>query len=161
MAIKRDLDVVEYAQPIWYMNEVATRGGIVSVSTAGSGAALDNQGTAASPKPLCTYKANSSGAVPIGLLLTDVVSLDTTKYHTNFHKNEIAKPGKVTIMKRGIVHTNFYTGSITSAGLDAYLSSSGYVQPTANGLANNPRIGKFWTTPSEDSYVKLEVNLPY
>jgi hypothetical protein len=164
MALKRDLDVAPdgYAQPIWYMNEVAAVGGIVCISTGGSGAALDNQGTASSPIPLCTYKASSSGGIPLGLLMTEVVSLDTAKFHANFHKNQIAKPGKVTIVKRGIFHTNFYTGTTPTAGADAFLASSGYVQmQTTPGLANTPRIGKFWTTPSEDGYVKLEVNLPY
>jgi len=162
MSLKRDIDVFEYAQPVWYMNEVATRGGIVSIGTGGSGVALDNQGTASSPIPLATYKASSSGAVPIGMLLTDVVSLDTTKFHPNFQKNEVAKPGKVTIVKRGIFMTNMFVGA-PSAGDDAYLASSGYVQktPAGLGLANTPRVGKFWQTQSEDGYIKLEVNLPY
>ena len=44
----------------FFMNEVATRGLVVSVSTAGSGAAMDN-GVA-----LATVKANPSGAYPLG-----------------------------------------------------------------------------------------------
>lgn len=164
MAIKRNMDVAPdgYAQPIWYMNEVASPGGIVCLSTGGSGAALDNQGTVASPKPLATYKAYSSGGIPIGALLTECVSLDTTKYHPNFYKNQIAIPGKVTIVKKGIIHTNFYTGTTPTAGADAYLASSGYVQMQTTPVVNvTPRIGKFWTSPSEDGYVKLEINLPY
>ncbi len=52
------------------MNEVATRGGIASLSTGGSGAAMD-QGAA-----LVTYAATASGKVPMGILLNDMVDLD-------------------------------------------------------------------------------------
>ena len=159
MGLKKDR-LVKETDISFYFNSVATRGGIASVQTGGSGLALDNQGTAASPKPLARYSANSSGAVPIGVLEQDTVSIDLTLYHTNFHKDQVAIPGKVTIGRKGWYLTNFYIGTPTVSD-KAFLSSSGYVQTTGNGEANNPRVGKFWSSPDEDGYVKLEVNLPY
>ena len=60
-----------------FMDEVASRGGIATLSTAGSGAAMD------SSVQLVTYAAANSGAVPVGLLLTDMVDLDLTRQHLN------------------------------------------------------------------------------
>lgn len=159
MGLKKDR-LVTSTDISCYFNSVATRGGIASLQTGGSGIALDNQGTAASPKPLARYSANSSGAVPLGVLEQDTVSVDLTLYHANFHKDQVAIPGKVTIGRKGWYVTNMYIGTPAAGGY-AYLSSSGYVQTTANGEANNPKIGRFWSSPDEDSYVKLEVNLPY
>jgi hypothetical protein len=163
MALKRDYQVVQYADPQYWMSVAHTRGGIVSLSTTGSGLAFENQGTTASPKPLVAYVANSSGTNPVGLLLNDAVDIDETKYHASFHKDEFIVPGKPAIMRKGWVMTNNYVGSPTG-GNPAYLSSSGAVTPTLHstgGLVATPRIGTFLGSPSEDGYVKLEVNLPY
>ena len=70
------------------MNEVAERGGVVSLSTAGSGASLDN-GNA-----VVTYAADPSGKVPLGLLINDMVNIDLTRQHLNQHKDEVQKGGK-------------------------------------------------------------------
>ena len=45
------------------MNETATRGGMVVLSTGSSGSALD------SSSALCTYAANSSGKKPLGIVV--------------------------------------------------------------------------------------------
>ena len=62
MALKSDRSTLDI-DISFFMNEAATRGGIVSISTGGSGAAMD-QGEA-----LVTYAALPSGKVPVGLLL--------------------------------------------------------------------------------------------
>ena len=69
MALKSDRSVLD-TDISFFMNEAATRGGIASVSTGGSGAAMD-QGEA-----LVTYAALPSGKVPVGLLLNDMVNIE-------------------------------------------------------------------------------------
>ena len=83
------------------MNEVAERGGVVALSTAGSGASMDN-GAA-----VVTYSALPSGAVPMGLLINDMVDIDLTRQHLNQYKDEIQKGGKVTLLNKGWVVTDF------------------------------------------------------
>ena len=80
MALKGDR--YEAATDIsFFMSAAATRGGIVSYSTSGSGVALD-QGDA-----VVAYAAVASGNVPLGLLLNDVVDIDLTRQHINWHKD--------------------------------------------------------------------------
>ena len=60
MALKSDRNEVE-TDISFFMNEVATRGGIASISTVGSGAAMDQGGA------LVTYAALPSGKIPVGV----------------------------------------------------------------------------------------------
>jgi hypothetical protein len=141
----------------FFMNEAATRGGIATISTAGSGAALDQSAA------LVTYAAAPSGKVCVGLLLNDMVNLDQTKQHINWHKDEMQKGGKVTLLTDGWVVTNMiYPGSTPTAGAIAYLANSGYVTATkgGGGMVSSPPIGRFLSTKDEDGYAKLAVKLP-
>ena len=75
MALKSDRNELQ-TDISFFMNETATRGGVVSLSTGGSGAAMD-QGAA-----LVNYAPQgpgASGKVPMGILLNDMVNLDLTR----------------------------------------------------------------------------------
>ena len=96
MALKSDRNEVQ-TDISFFMNEVATRGGVVSLSTGGSGAAMD-QGSA-----LVTYAVSGARVVPMGILLNDMVNLDLTRQHINQHKDEVQKGGKVTILRRDML----------------------------------------------------------
>jgi hypothetical protein len=161
MALKQSR-VVIHEDNSYYFNSVASRGGVACSTTGGSGVALDNQGSPSSPKPLAAYPASSSGAKPVGILTDDTVSIDTTKYHVDFHKREVDIPGKVNIVSKGVFTTNMiHTGVTTADGEAAYLHSSGLLGNTHNGLANNPRIGTWRSSKDADGYAKIEVNLPF
>lgn len=161
MALKQSR-VVDKEEVAYYFNSVASRGGVACVSTGGSGTVLDNQGSPSSPIPLAAYPTTSSGAKPIGILTDDTVSVDTTLFHTNFHKREVDIPGKVNILVKGTVTTNMIHAGVTPADGDpAHLHSSGLLGTSNNGLANNPRIGTWRSGKDADGYAKLEVNLPY
>ena len=80
MALKTDRSTLQ-TDISFFMNEAATRGGVVALSTGGSGAAMD-QGSA-----LVTYAGLPSGKVPVGLLLNDMVNIDLTRQHLNQHKD--------------------------------------------------------------------------
>ena len=161
MALKSDRYVLQ-TDISFFLNEVAERGVIVSLSTGGSGVALDNQGTTSSPFPLAVVSANPSGVKPIGFLMNDMVSIDTTRYHLNFHKDEVDMPGKVTILRKGWVLTDKVTGGLPAAFDKAYLGGSGLLQKTqgVGGEVQNPTVGQFLSTVDEDGYTKVEINLP-
>jgi len=141
----------------FFMNDAsANKGGIVCLSTGGSGVALDQSSA------LVTYAATASGNIPVGLLLNDMVNIDQTRQHINFHKNEVQKGGKVTLLTQGWVVTSMFSGTPT-AGAPAYLGATGNVtatQSATGGNAANPPVGRFLSSKDEDDYVKLEVHLP-
>jgi hypothetical protein len=135
----------------YFMNETAVRGGVVSVSTQGSGAAMD------SASALVVQAANPSGVAPLGILLNDVVDIDQTRQHLNWHKDEVQKGSKVTILTKGFVVTDRISGTPT-AGQIAYVGSSGLISGTqATGAA---AIGRFLSTKDADGFAKVAVNLP-
>jgi len=134
----------------FFMNETAERGVCVSTNTLGSGAAMDNSSA------LATLQANPSGKYPLGILLNDMVNLDLTRQHINWHKDEVQKGGKITILRKGWVVTNRISGTPTG-GAPAYLAASGLISTTqATGA---PLIGQFLSTLDADGYAKVSVNL--
>ena len=156
MALKSDRSVLD-TDISFFMNEAATRGGVASVSTGGSGAAMD-QGEA-----LVTYAAVPSGKVPVGLLLNDMVNIDLTRQHLNQHKDEVQKGGKVTLLRKGYVVTNAIdTGVTPSVGDTAYLSESqaGKISNVSANSYSNLVVGRFLSAKDADGYAKVEVNLP-
>jgi len=158
MALKSDRNEVQ-TDISFFMNEVATRGGVVSLSTGGSGAAMD-QGAA-----LVTYAAQgpgASGKVPMGILLNDMVNLDLTRQHINQHKDEVQKGGKVTILRKGYIVTDQIEGADPSAGDLAYPAHSGNIAKSdiIDDSAGTPSIGRFLSSKDEDGYAKVEINLP-
>jgi hypothetical protein len=137
----------------FFMNETAERGGIASFSTAGSGEANDQS------LQVCTYAATPSGKVPVGILMNDVVSLDLTRQHLNWYKDEVQINSKVTLWEKGEVLTNLIQPGITvSAGDKAFLHASGYVSNTR--FLGGPCVGEFRSKKDENGYAKLDVNLP-
>jgi len=139
-----------------FMNEVAERGGVAVISTAGSGAALDQSAN------LVTYAAQPSGKVPVGILLTDMVNKDLTRQHINFQKNETQKGGKVVLLKEGYVSTNMiYPGQSPAGGDAAYVGNSGLITNVGPNSLNAGRwIGEFETSKDEDGYATVYVKLP-
>ena len=158
MALKSDRSTLD-VDISFFMNEAATRGGVVSISTGGSGAAMD-QGEA-----LVTYAALPSGKVPVGLLLNDMVNIDLTRQHLNQHKDEVQKGGKVTLLRKGYVVTDNIQGS-PSAGDPAYVAHSGNL--AASDLSNDDSdadgstriVGRFLSSKDQDGYAKVYIDLP-
>jgi len=154
MALKGDRLEVQH-DTSFFMNEVGNKGGIVTASTVGSGAALDQSAA------LCTYAAVGSGKAPLGVLLTDVVNIDLTRQHINWHKNEAQKGNKVTILRKGWVVTDQVASGLTiAAGDKAYLANGGRITNVWVSDLVTPKVGQFLSTADEDGYAKVEVNLP-
>jgi len=159
MALKTDRSTLQ-TDISFFMNEAATRGGVVALSTGGSGAAMD-QGSA-----LVTYAGSPSGKVPVGLLLNDMVNIDLTRQHLNQHKDEVQKGGKVTLLQKGYVVTNNLEGTSPSAGDAAFLAHSGNL--SVSDLSNDDTdadgstrvVGRFLSGVDEDGYAKVFIDLP-
>jgi hypothetical protein len=140
----------------YFMNTTATRGGVASISTGGSGVALDDSNA------VVAYAATTSGAKPVGVLLNDVVNLDLTRQHINWHKDEVQVGGKVTLLQVGQVTTNLVLGS-PAAGAPAYVGASGYLSatpPSDGGTEDEAyRVGRFLSSKDSDGYAKVAVNI--
>jgi len=149
MALKPDR--IEFLSDIsFFATSAAERGGVVSVVTGGSGVSMDDANA------VVGYAANPSGAKPVGILLNDVVSLDLTRQHINWHRDEVQVGGKVAVLRNGQVVTNLVSGTPT-AGADAYVAASGYVSSVqATGAV---KIGQFLSAKDSDGYAKVSVNL--
>jgi hypothetical protein len=158
MALKADRLEFQTDISFFYNDSTAvTRGGVVVHDTAGSGAAMD-QGV-----NLVKYKQVVATDTPVGLLLNDVVDKDLTRTHLNQYKDEVQRGGKVTILRKGWVVTNMITGTPAAGGLAfADDATAGNIAVDAWDAASsgNLCIGRFLSTLDEDSYCKVEVNLP-
>ena len=150
MALKGDRHELD-TDISYFMNETASRGVVLSVSTQASGAAMDNAAAVA------TVAAEASGAIALGVLLNDVVNIDQTRQHLNWHKDEVQQGGKITILTKGFVVTDQINGTPT-AGQIAYLNDSGLIGGTQDG--DSTAIGRFLSTKDADGYAKVSINLP-
>lgn len=154
MALKGDRQI-DATEITYFLNEVAERGSIVSINTAGSGISLENS------KSVATVLTNPSGGKPLGLLLNDFVSIDRTRFPINWHKDQAASGDKASILTKGWVVTNKLLGTVT-AGQVAYLAESGNLRgstlPPAN-LSLQPVVGRFRSDKDEAGYAKVYVDL--
>lgn len=146
MALKPDR--VEHLTDLsFFMNSTATRGQIVTHSTEGSGASMDDSSAV-------VIVATGTGDLAAGLLLNDVVSLDLTRQHINFAKDEVQKGSKVLLLRRGTVVTDNVAGT-PAAGAKAYFDSSAKI----TSVAGSQQIGRFLSKKDADDYAKVEINI--
>lgn len=132
---------------------VMERGGIVSVTSVGSGEALDDSNAVAG------YSADPSGGTPLGFLMGDTASTDLTRQHENWYKQETQVGVPMSICNQGWVVTNMIDSEVTiSAPETAYVGYSGLLTNVNNG--GNIAVGKFQSNKDEDGYAKVSVNLP-
>jgi hypothetical protein len=156
MALKADRNELDVDISYFYNAGTAERGGVVALSSAGSGAAMDQAGAKVA------YTAAANDVIPVGVLLNDVVNLDLTRQHINWHKDEVQKGGKVAVLKKGYVVTNMITGTPTAGAL-AYLddATAGNLTIKANvDSTEYIHVGRWMSTKDEDGYAKVEINLP-
>jgi hypothetical protein len=151
MALKPDR--IELLTDIsYFMSTTGVRGGVVAVSTSstGVGAAMDYANA------VVAYASNPSGAYPVGVLLNDVVDLDLTRQHINYHKDEVQKGGKVAVLRNGQVTTSNIDGT-PAAGQTAYVGSGGNVSATQE--AGAVAVGQFLSAKDSDGYAKVSINV--
>lgn len=153
----RDSDIAHF------MNATAERGGIVCITaTVSSGAAMDQS------ESTVAYVAEPSGCKPVGVLMSDVVNLDLTRQHMNWHKEEVQVGGKVTVWNAGTVVTNWiYPDHTPAPGDVAYVCDSGYIGnadiSVDSGQENTSltrQVGRFISAKNADGFAKVDINLP-
>lgn len=155
MSLKPDRHVISTDISFFNNDTTATRGGVVCVTTVGSGSAMDQSAA------VVTYAANPSGKYPVGILLCDVVNLDLTRQHINFYKDEVQTGSKVTVMDKGwVVTDSIYPGSTPAVGNTAFAAHSGYISPARDGSGAWPAIGRFLSAKNEDGFAKVSVDCP-
>jgi hypothetical protein len=155
MALKPDRIETVTDVSFFSSSATATRGGVVSVTGGGSGVSMDNAAA------VVAYASVASGNKPVGVLLNDVVSLDLTRQHINYHKDEVQKGGKVTLLQVGQVTTNLVSGTI-AAGDAAYAGPSGYITnvlPVGDNTEEYYRVGRFLSKKDTDGYAKVAVSI--
>lgn len=151
MALKPDR--IELLTDIsFFMSTTGTRGGVVSISTASTGVGVSMDDADA----VVAYASDPSGAYPVGVLLNDVVDLDLTRQHINWHKDEVQKGGKVTVLRNGQVTTNNIAGS-PAPGQIAYVHSGGNISATQ--LTGAVAVGQFLSAKDSDGYAKVSINV--
>jgi hypothetical protein len=98
----------------------------------------------------------SGSGVPAGVLMNDVVDLDLTRQHINWHKDEVQLGNKVDILVRGVVRTNMVkSGDTPSAGDAAYYDANGEFTTTSG----SDQVGRFASELDADGYAEIEVNI--
>ena len=155
MALKPDRIELQSDVSFFMNNATAStivRGGVVSLDTSatGVGAAMDDANA------VVAYATNPSGSYAVGVLLNDVVNIDLTRQHINYHKDEVQGGGKVALLRNGQVVTNNLDGSPT-AGATAYLHSGGNLSSTQ--LSGAPAVGQFLSGKDSDGYAKVSINI--
>jgi hypothetical protein len=149
MALKPDR-IESLVDISFFMNTEEERGGVACLVTGGSGVAMDDSDAVVS------YATTPSGETPIGVLLNDVVDIDLTRQHINFHKDEVSVGGKVALLRVGQVTTDQIDGA-PSAGDAAYVGVSGLLTEVAEvGAA---KVGTFLSGPDSDGFAKVSINI--
>jgi hypothetical protein len=150
MALKSDR-VEAYTDISYFCNSTAERGGVAVHLTGGSGVAMDDAGAAVA------YAANQSGTIPAGLLLNDVVNLDLTRQHINWHRDEVQIGSKVSLLRQGQVTTNMVVSGVSpTVGADAYYGANGKLTTVST---NSVKVGRFLSVKDSDGYVKVDINI--
>ena len=155
MALKADRNELD-VDISFFMNETGEKGQLVCLSTVGSGAAMDQANALVQQAPA------TATTIPVGVLLNDVVDIDLTRQHINWHKDEVQKGGKVSILKKGYVVTDKITG-VPTAGALAFMDDADTGNFAVAGSLDDTEynaVGRFMSILDEDGYAKVEVNLP-
>jgi len=151
-------DRVEHLTDLsFFMNETAERGVlVVHLSAGGSGAAMDDA-LATVEVPDTLGEIDALTGLPAGLLLNDVVNIDLTRQHINYHQDEVQQGGKVLLLRRGTVVTDQYSGT-PEAGEAAHFWMGGLLV-AASDSTDSVQVGRFLSQPDADGFVKVEINI--
>lgn len=160
MALKPDREYNEVTDITNFWTTIAAeKGGIASVVTQGSGAALGINIT--DEANVVEYATSASGAVAKGVLLDTVTAvMSATRDFINFENQEIRPGDKCTLVKKGFVVTDMITGTPVVGGV-AYLGASGFISTTSGsfGGATTPVIGRFETTVDAGGFSRVSIDI--
>lgn len=149
MALKPDrIELADGSRIKYFMNVIAERGIIVDLDSPG-GEGMDDPGAVVIVPP------NASGD-PAGVLMNDVVNLNLTRQHLNWHQDEVQVGNKVDLLVRGVVRTNMVLGGDDPvAGDPAHYTTLGLWTLDTTSV----QVGRFVSSEDADGYVEIEVNI--
>lgn len=149
MALKRLRKYDEGSDIAYVLNEVAEKGIVVTYVTGSGGT-----GKPGDSNNIVQIPTNASG-VPVGVLATDVVSIDLSRYNhvARYHRDEVPVCSPVTIVTDGYVYTDMVSGTPV-AGQSAYYTTGGLLTATNTGSVV---VGRFRGTVDGDGYVGVDV----
>ena len=148
MALKPDrIELPDGSRIKYFLNETAERGCIVIFDRSG-GEGMDD------PDASVSVPAGATG-VPAGVLMNDVVNLDLTRQHINWHQDEVQIGNTVALLRRGFIRTNRVDSSTFAAGDPAHYTTSGVFTTGTT----SPQVGVFVGEKDSDGYVEVEVSI--
>ena len=153
MALKPDrIELPDGSRIKFFMNVVAERGILVQLDTPGGNGMDDPAATVSIPTG-----ATGAGVRAIaGVLMNDVVSLNLTRQHKNWHQDEVQVGDKVDVLRRGVVRTNMLkSGDTPTAGLPAHFTVAGEFTTTTT----SDQVGRFVSDKDAEGYVEVEVSV--
>ena len=155
MSLRPDRLVIEEDGHSFTLSDVASKGVGLCYKTAGSGAVIgDSHG-------VVQLAADPSGLKFAGILMNDFVSIDETRNHINWHKEEQNIGDVCRVLRKGWVWTDkLKSGDAPTNGDTAYLTANGEFTKTSLGAVATPSAGEFGGKKDEDGFVKVNVNLP-
>ena len=158
MALKPDREYNETTDITnFWTTGAAEKGGVASVVTQGSGAAIGQN--AVDEPNVVGYVADPSGAIPKGVLLQTVTAaMSATRDFPNYENGEIRPGDKCTLVTKGFVVTDMIASGVTpTAGAPAYLAASGeFSSVQASGA---PQVGRFETTKDANGFARVTINI--
>ena len=134
----------------FFMDETAERGVMITASTQGSGAAMDQSEAAVQVAAALEDK-------PVGLLLNDMVNLDLTRQHINYAQDEMQKGGKVLLLRAGFVVTDQISGAITLGEAAHFVPGGSFCSATAS--SHSAQVGRWLSKKDADGYAKIQINI--
>lgn len=162
MALKPDREYNEVTDitNFWDADETRAieKGGMASVVTQGSGAAIGTNIT--DEANVVDYDDSvSSSTVPKGILLQGIgLAMSTNRDFLNFESGEIRPGDKCTLVRHGWVVTDMITPGQTPAfGGTAYLGNSGLLATGA--VSSSVAVGRFETTKDADGFCRVFIDL--
>jgi hypothetical protein len=153
MALKSDRNVLETDISL-VCNDVVSKGLVLVYGTAASGVGNETPGVA-------SLVANPSGYKVAGLTLASFVSIDQTRQHRNFMKDEQVVGEKAPLLRKGYVVTDAVAGT-PAPGAPAYLVGTGVLSTVISpvGVVATPLVGAFASAKDESGFAKVYINLP-
>lgn len=152
MALKPLRKYIEGNDIAHVLNEAAEKGIVVRHVSGSTGT-----GKPGDANNLIEIPTNASG-VPLGILATDVVSIDLSRYEhiARYHRDEVPVGSPVTVVTHGFVYTNMWSGSDPTPGASAYYTATGKLTSTNTGSVV---VGRFRGAPDSDGYVGVDVTV--
>ena len=134
----------------FFMDETSERGVMITASSQGSGAAMDQSAAAVQVAAALDDK-------PVGLLLNDMVNLDLTRQHINYDQDEMQKGGKVLLLRAGFVVTDQISGAITLGDPAHFVPGGLFCSATAS--SHSAQVGRWLSKKDADGYAKIQINI--